>query len=74
LRGVARTRWWPGWPGREQTFFASDADWDLRPGRVLLAPLEEAIIARSRDCWHRHAEETSWHVFTPRDGDGPARW
>jgi transposase len=41
---------------------------------ALLAPLEEAIIARSRDSWHLHADETSWHVFAPREGDGPARW
>jgi transposase len=41
---------------------------------ILLAPLEEAICARSRDSWHLHADETSWHVFTPDGGDGPARW
>jgi transposase len=41
---------------------------------ALLAPLEDAIIARSRDSWHLHADETSWHVFAPRGGDGPARW
>jgi len=41
---------------------------------TLLAPLEEQIVARSRDSWHLHADETSWHVFTPDDGDGPARW
>jgi transposase len=41
---------------------------------ALLAPLEEAITARSRDSWHLHADETSWHVFTPREGGGPARW
>lgn len=41
---------------------------------ALLAPLEEAITARSRDSWHLHADETSWHVFVPREGDGPARW
>jgi hypothetical protein len=41
---------------------------------ALLAPLEEQIVARSRDSWHLHADETSWHVFTPDDGDGPARW
>jgi transposase len=40
----------------------------------LLVPLEEAITARSRASWHLHADETSWHVFTPREGDGPARW
>jgi transposase len=41
---------------------------------ALLAPLEDAIIARSRASWHLHADETSWHVFTPREGGGPARW
>ena len=41
---------------------------------ALLVPLEDAITARSRDSWHLHADETSWHVFAPREGDGPARW
>jgi len=41
---------------------------------ALLAPLEDAICARSRDSWHMHADETTWHVFAPREGDGPARW
>ncbi len=41
---------------------------------ALLAPLEDAIIARSRGSWHLHADETSWQVFAPRGGDGPARW
>lgn len=41
---------------------------------MLLAPLEEAITARSRDSWHLHADETSWHVFSPGEGDGPAKW
>jgi transposase len=41
---------------------------------ALLAPLADAITARSRDSWHLHADETSWHVFAPREGDGPARW
>jgi len=41
---------------------------------TLLAPLQEQIVARSRDSWHLHADETSWHVFTPDTGDGPARW
>jgi transposase len=52
----------------------------------LLAPLEEAIIARSRRAWHLHADETSWRVFTPRENDdgdnnpgngpvsGPVKW
>jgi transposase len=41
---------------------------------ALLVPLEEAITARSRSSWHLHADETSWHVFVPREGAGPARW
>jgi transposase len=41
---------------------------------ALLAPLEDAIIARSKDSWHLHADETSWQVFAPREGNGPARW
>ena len=41
---------------------------------TLLAPLEAAICARSRDSWHLHADETTWHVFAPREGNGPARW
>jgi transposase len=41
---------------------------------VLLGPLAEAIIARSRDSWHLHADETTWRVFAPREGDGPAKW
>ena len=41
---------------------------------TLLAPLEEAITARSRDSWHLHADETTWRVFAPREGGGPARW
>ena len=41
---------------------------------ALLAPLEEGICARSRDSWHLHADETTWHVFVPACGDGPARW
>ncbi|MGI8445620.1 MAG: IS66 family transposase [Streptosporangiaceae bacterium] len=41
---------------------------------ALLAPLEEAITARSRESWHLHADETSWRVFAPEEGDGPAKW
>ena len=41
---------------------------------ALLVPLGDAITARPRAWWHLHADETSWHVFAPRDGDGPARW
>ena len=56
---------------------------DVAPGTLagacaqagaLLAPLEDAITARSRRSWHLHADETTWRVFAPRDGDGPARW
>jgi len=41
---------------------------------MLLVPLEEAITARSRGSWHLHADETTWRVFAPREGDGPAKW
>ena len=41
---------------------------------ALLAPLAEAITARSRGSWHLHAHETTWRVFAPREGDGPAKW
>jgi transposase len=49
---------------------------------ALLAPLEDAIVARSRGSWHLHADETGWRVFTPRedtpDGTGavagPVKW
>ncbi len=41
---------------------------------MLLAPLAEAIAARSRCSWHLHADETTWRVFAPREGDGPAKW
>ena len=56
---------------------------DVAPGTLagacsqagaLLAPLEEAIAARSRGSWHLHADETTWRVFAPREGDGPAKW
>lgn len=41
---------------------------------ALLAPLAEAITARSRGSWHLHADETSWRVFAPGEGNGPAKW
>jgi transposase len=41
---------------------------------TLLAPLEEAIAARNRASWLLHADETTWRVFAPGDGDGPARY
>jgi transposase len=56
---------------------------DIAPGTLagacaqagaLLVPLEEAIAARSRGSWHLHADETTWRVFAPREGDGPAKW
>jgi transposase len=40
----------------------------------LLAPLEDAIAARNRDSWHLHADETTWRVFCPEGGDGPAKF
>ncbi len=41
---------------------------------ALLAPAAEAITERSRGSWHLHADETTWRVFAPREGDGPAKW
>jgi len=41
---------------------------------ALLVPLAEAVTERSRGSWHLHADETTWRVFAPRDGDGPAKW
>jgi transposase len=44
----------------------------------LLAPIAEAITARSKGSWHLHADETTWRVFAPKDatgaGTGPARY
>ncbi len=44
-----------------------------RAGR-LLGPVEDAIAARNRDSWHLHADETTWRVFCPDGGDGPAKF
>jgi transposase len=41
---------------------------------ALLVALEEAIVARSRASWHLHADETTWRVFAPDDGEGPTRY
>ena len=41
---------------------------------ALLVPLADAITERSRASWHLHADETTWRVFAPPDGDGPAKW
>jgi len=41
---------------------------------ALLAPVADAITERSRGSWHLHADETTWRVFAPRDGGGPAKW
>jgi transposase len=41
---------------------------------TLLVPLADAIAERSRGSWHLHADETTWRVFAPHDGGGPAKW
>jgi hypothetical protein len=46
----------------------------LAQAGTLLAPLADAVLARSRGSWHLHADETSWQVLAPRDGSGPAKW
>jgi transposase len=40
----------------------------------LLAPLSGAIAERNRGSWLIHADETTWRVFAPRDGNGPAKF
>ena len=40
----------------------------------LLAPLAGAIAERNRDSWLIHADETTWRVFAPGDGGGPAKF
>ena len=40
----------------------------------LLAPLSDAIADRNRDSWLLHADETTWRVFAPGDGEGPAKF
>jgi hypothetical protein len=40
----------------------------------LLEPLAGAIAERNRNSWHLHADETTWRVFAPRDGEGPENW
>ena len=40
----------------------------------LLAPLSGAIAERNRDSWLIHADETTWRVFAPGDGGGPAKF
>lgn len=41
---------------------------------MLLAPLAAAIAERNRDSWLLHADETTWRVFAPGDGEGPAKF
>jgi transposase len=40
----------------------------------LLAPVQAAIAERNRASWHLHADETTWRVFAPGAGGGPAKW
>jgi hypothetical protein len=40
----------------------------------LLEPLAGAIAERNRGSWDLHADETTWRVFAPGDGSGPAKW
>jgi transposase len=40
----------------------------------LLVPLAGAIAERNRESWHFHADETTWRVFCPGEGKGPAKW
>ena len=76
MRGRAQPALADGGSGPAQGADISDATLTgaLAQAGTLLVPLEEAISARSRSSWHLHADETSWHVFCPHEGDGPARW
>jgi transposase len=40
----------------------------------LLAALARTVTARSQGSWHLHADETTWRVFAPKDGTGPAKY
>ncbi|MGH3401973.1 MAG: IS66 family transposase [Streptosporangiaceae bacterium] len=40
----------------------------------LLVPLADAIAERNRESWHLHADETTWRVFCPGEGKGPAKF
>jgi transposase len=40
----------------------------------LLVPLAGAIAERNRESWHFHADETTWRVFCPGEGKGPAKF
>ncbi len=40
----------------------------------LLAPLQEAIVARNAQAVHVHADETSWRVFEQVEGRDGHRW
>ena len=40
----------------------------------LLVPLAAAIAERNRESWHFHADETTWRVFCPGEGKGPAKF
>ena len=51
-----------------------DADRDGRVRRGAAGPAGGRDHRPSRASWHLHADETSWHVFAPREGRGPARW
>ena len=52
---------------------ACDAGGDVRAGRVAArAAGGRDRGAGTRDSWHLHADETTWRVFCPGDGDGPA--
>jgi transposase len=42
---------------------------------ALLAPLAAAIAERNRESWHFHADETTWRVFCPGEGQkGSVKW
>ena len=40
----------------------------------MLVPLADAITEGRGGSWHLDADETTWRVFAPCDGYGPAKW
>ena len=75
VRGAGgRSRGWAIMSSSSWTGSAATVTGACAQTGTLLVSLEEAIAARPRDSWHLHADETSWRVFCPREGDGPARW
>jgi transposase len=47
---------------------------DVRAGRGAARAAGGGGHGAVAGSWHLHADETTWRVFAPREGDGPAKW